>query len=220
MRLDPATATAPPAASGSAETDREALVAFSGENWSRSDLAERRAPRRMVTTNDDGRVTTLNLDNNDLSGEIPPELGNLSNLTSCPRSRQKKMTAGAGQPLQPDNSEPRQQRLERGDTAGAGQPLQPGRAVSQPQRLERGDRAGQESAGPQRQRLERGDTAGAGQPLQPDSAVPRPQPLSGEIPPELGNLSLIWLILGSLEGRPPELGSLSNLIYLLGSLSW
>ena len=46
------TPTAPPAASGSAETDREALVALynaNGENWYRKrQLAERRAPRRMV----------------------------------------------------------------------------------------------------------------------------------------------------------------------------
>ena len=33
-----------------------------------------------VYTNDDGRVTRLGLYANDLSGEIPPELGSLSNL--------------------------------------------------------------------------------------------------------------------------------------------
>ena len=35
---------------------------------------------RGVVTNDAGEVIGLNLDNNQLSGEIPPELGNLSNL--------------------------------------------------------------------------------------------------------------------------------------------
>ena len=34
-----------------------------------------------VATNDDGRVIALGLGDNDLSGEIPPELGSLSNLT-------------------------------------------------------------------------------------------------------------------------------------------
>ena len=34
-----------------------------------------------VITNDDGRVIRLTLRENDLRGEIPPELGSLSNLT-------------------------------------------------------------------------------------------------------------------------------------------
>ena len=34
-----------------------------------------------VTTDGNGRVTELDLDGNQLSGEIPPELGNLANLT-------------------------------------------------------------------------------------------------------------------------------------------
>ena len=84
---EPATATAPPAASGSAETDREALVALynatDGENWNRSDNWLSDAPLgewEGVTTDDDGRVTRLHLHANDLSGEIPAELGSLSNL--------------------------------------------------------------------------------------------------------------------------------------------
>ena len=83
----PATATAPPAASGSAETDREALVvlynATDGENWNRSDNWLSDAPLgewEGVTTNNDGRVTELRLVANDLRGEIPAELGSLSNL--------------------------------------------------------------------------------------------------------------------------------------------
>ena len=88
MRLYLRLATAPPAASGSAETDREALVALynatDGENWYGSDNWLSEAPLgewRGVTTNDDGRVTVLFLWDNDLSGEIPAELGSLSNLT-------------------------------------------------------------------------------------------------------------------------------------------
>ncbi len=81
-------ATAPPAASGSAETDREALVALynatDGENWNRSDNWLSGAPLgewEGVYTNDDGRVTDLVLFDDGLSGELPAELGSLSNLT-------------------------------------------------------------------------------------------------------------------------------------------
>ena len=78
-----APATAPPAASGSAKTDREALAALynatDGENWlSDAPLGEWWG----VTTNDDGRVTELDLYTNGLSGEIPAELGSLSNLSA------------------------------------------------------------------------------------------------------------------------------------------
>ena len=83
----PTATTAPPAASGSAETDREALVALynatNGENGTSSDNWLSDLPLgewRGVTTNGDGRVTELDLRNLGLSGEIPPELGNLSSL--------------------------------------------------------------------------------------------------------------------------------------------
>ena len=80
--------TAPPATGPTSdETDREALVALynatDGENWdaSRDSLSD--APLGEwsgVTTNDDGRVVVLDLYNNELSGEIPAELGSLTNL--------------------------------------------------------------------------------------------------------------------------------------------
>ena len=83
----PADATAPPAASRSAETDREALVALynatDGENWRTSDNWLSDAPLDDwygVATDDDGRVKELGLEFENLSGEIPPELGSLSNL--------------------------------------------------------------------------------------------------------------------------------------------
>ena len=81
-------ATAPPAASGSAETDREALVALynatGGKNWENSDNWLSGAPLgewHGVIINDDGRVTNLGLVGNGLGGEKPAELGSLSNLT-------------------------------------------------------------------------------------------------------------------------------------------
>ena len=114
----PAAATAPPAASGSIETDREALVALynatDGENWKGNANWLSDAPLgrwRGVTTNDDGRVTKLLFIGNNIGGEIPPELGRLSNLT---------------------HAAPRRRRLERGATGGAGQPLQPDSAASSP----------------------------------------------------------------------------------------
>ena len=85
----PAAAAAPPAASGSVETDRETLVALynatDGENWNESNNWLSDAPlgewEGVTTDYDDGRVTELSLFYNALSGEIPAELGNLSNLT-------------------------------------------------------------------------------------------------------------------------------------------
>ena len=83
----PATATSPPAASGSVKTDREALVALynatDGPNWHYNDNWLSDAPLgewKGVTTDDNGRVTVLYLRSNELSGEIPAELGSLSNL--------------------------------------------------------------------------------------------------------------------------------------------
>ena len=72
-----AAATAPPAVSGSAETDREALVALynttNGENWRNNDNWLSDVPLGEwygINTNDDGRVIALVFDDNLLSGEI------------------------------------------------------------------------------------------------------------------------------------------------------
>ena len=166
----PAAATAPLAASGSVETDREALVALynatDGENWNQSDNWLSDAPlgewkgvltddRRVVVLylGDNGltgeippelgslsNLTALYLDTNALSGEIPPELGSLSNLTDLSlyhNAFKRGDTGGAGQPLQPGRAGPPQQRVKRGDTGGAGQPLQPDKSAPPLQRLER-----------------------------------------------------------------------------------
>ena len=89
VALGPTATTAPPAASGSAETDREPLVALynatDGGNWNESANWLSDAPLgewEGVTTDGDGRVTKLELIFNNLRGEIPAELGSLSNLTS------------------------------------------------------------------------------------------------------------------------------------------
>ena len=75
----------PPPAGTSAETDRAALVAFyhatGGENWTTK--WESGAPVHRwhgVTTDENGRVTRLHIEKNELRGTLPPELGNLSEL--------------------------------------------------------------------------------------------------------------------------------------------
>ena len=72
---------------GDSDTDRAALVALynatDGANWGNNGNWLSTAPMgewHGVTTNSDGRVTQLGLSDNQLSGEIPAELGNLTNL--------------------------------------------------------------------------------------------------------------------------------------------
>ena len=74
------------AAQTSPEPDREALVALynatGGPNWDRISWPSYWPISEWtgVTTDDNGRVTELYFTNKQLSGEIPPELGNLTNL--------------------------------------------------------------------------------------------------------------------------------------------
>ena len=159
-----------PAIAKSSEADREALVALynatDGENWNGSHNWLSDAPLGEwdgVTTDDDGRVTALALYSNGLIGEIPAELGSLSNLGSLdlaePRQQRVERgdTAGAWQPLQPWIAEPRQQRVERGDTGVVRQPLQPDSADPRRQ---------PERSVPRRQRLERVRAKQPGRPVE------------------------------------------------------
>ena len=69
------------------ETDREVLVALynatGGPSWNSNTNWLNDVPISQwsgVTTDDTGRVTELVLNENQLSGEIPPQLGNLTSL--------------------------------------------------------------------------------------------------------------------------------------------
>ena len=84
----PKATAVPPLAQTSPETDREALIALynatGGPNWSGnynwlSDVPI--SEWEGVTTDGNGRVIGLALLGNQLSGELPLELGNLANLT-------------------------------------------------------------------------------------------------------------------------------------------
>ena len=83
----PSATPQPTLAQTSAETDRYALEALynatDGPKWTnnKSWLSDERIGEwHGVTTDYDGRVTGLGLDENQLNGEIPPELGNLASL--------------------------------------------------------------------------------------------------------------------------------------------
>ena len=72
-----------------AQRDRDALVALykatDGPNWRNNTNWLSDAPTSEwhgVTTDDNGCITRLSLGGNQLNGKVPPELGNLVNLTS------------------------------------------------------------------------------------------------------------------------------------------
>ena len=120
--------------------DREVLVelynALDGENWTNNTnwLTERPIREWHGVTNDaSGRVTGLVLDWNGLTGEIPTELGSLSNLELLALSNSNRLTGEI--PTELGNLSDLETLLARsvpigrvkwGDTEGAGQPLEVG----------------------------------------------------------------------------------------------
>ncbi|SHJ75385.1 Por secretion system C-terminal sorting domain-containing protein [Maribacter aquivivus] len=71
---------------GSAASDREALIALynstDGDNWTNSwDLSADMDTWYGVTVNGSGRVISINMYQNNLTGTVPPEISNLTELT-------------------------------------------------------------------------------------------------------------------------------------------
>ena len=219
-------------------TDRDALVALygttGGPGWTNRNGWLSEAPLRRwhgVAVDAQGRVVGLNLRSNGLSGEIPPELGGLSNLWHL--SLEWNDLSGAIPPELGGVSNLGSLSLGGNDLSGAIPPelgdlsnLEQlhlnSNALSGPIPPELGDLSNLE-------RLYLGGNALSG-PIPPELGdLSNLQVLSlyynallGEIPPELGdlsNLEQLHLYSNDLSGPiPPELGDLSNLRFL--NLDW
>ena len=155
----------------SLETDREALVALynaaDGPNWSNNTnwlSDEPSGEWHGVGTDRSGRVLSLYLDDHQLSGEIPAELGNLANLETLGLSRNQ--LSGEIPPELGNLANLKSLFLESNQLSGeipadlavaqgepVGQPRQPGMAVAQGEPVERVCTRGVARCGDQRPSL-------------------------------------------------------------------
>ena len=201
----------PPMAQTSPETDREALVALynatGGPNWNANNNWLSDVPISQwsgVTADNNGRVTTLILNRNNLSGEIPPELGNLTSLRGL--GLVENQLSGEIPPELGNLVALIDFGL--GDNQLSGEIPPEFGSLANLRYLILSDNQLSGEIPPAL-----GNLARLGYLSLSDNQ------LSGEIPPELGNLaSLNHLILGDnqLSGEiPPELGNLANLQALL-----
>ena len=191
----------------SVATDREALVALynatDGPNWDSNYDWLSDAPLDEwygVYTNDDGRVTELELEENQLSGEIPPELGNLANLIEL--WLHDNQLSGEIPPELGNLANLTGLWLSNNELSGEIPPELDNLANLRDLWLGNNDLSGEIPP-------ELGNLANL------EGLLLHENQLSGEIPPELGNLAnLIGLSLheNQLSGDiPPEMGSLANL---------
>ena len=189
------------------ETNRAALVAFyhsaNGTDWTNNEnwlTGEQLSNWYGVITNDDGLVIELDLEENNLTGTIAPELGNLSNLHSL--WLDKNQLAGSIPPELGNLSNIVNLDLDSNQLTG---PIPPELGnLSNVKRLELEDN-----------KLTGTIPAELGNlPQVEDLELARNQ-LTGLIPVELGNLSTLtdlYLEGNQLSGSiPPELGNLHNL---------
>ena len=204
------TPTPSPTGASTPDTDRAALAALynatDGPNWTNitnwlSDASI--GEWHGVTADDDGRVVELWLNDNDLTGHIPTQLGNLSNLTFL-GLWENQLTGTIPAELGNlanltelwliENELSGQIPAELGNLSNLIKLYLGGNELSGQIPAELGNLSNLRELG-----------FGSGQ-------------LSGRIPPELGrlsNLTRLWLDRNKLSGQiPAELGKLSNLIWL------
>ena len=190
--------------------DRQVLVklydALDGENWTNNSnwLTERPIREWHGVTNDaSGRVSGLLLDGNELTGELPAELGSLSNLQRLELGNNKL----SGEIPTELGSLSNVQRLELGNNKLSGEiPTELGNLGNLEILLLGSNQLTGEIP------MELGSLSNL------ETLVIKINQLTGEIPKELGNLSnleILVLMANRLTGEiPTVLGSLSNLITL------
>ena len=199
----------------SASPERDALTALyhatNGPGWTNSAGWLTAAPLEEwhgVVVDGEGRVTGLNLRDNGLSGEIPPDLADLANLESLDLRRNE--LSGEIPPQLGDLTNLTELRLNRNQLSGE-IPPQLGNLAN----LERLALGSNQLSGEIPPQL--GDLANL------KWLALGTNWLSGEIPPQLGNLAnLARLTLGSnrLSGEiPTQLGNLANLEWLTLSVN-
>ncbi len=202
--------TAPGPGPGTGEGDRANLVALynatGGPNWERNNNWLSDMPISQwsgVTTGYNGRVTGLSLPENQLSGEIPPELGNLANLTEL--LLYENQLSGEIPPELGNLANLTELLLYENQLSGEIPPELGNLANLTELFLYENQLSGEIP-------LELGNLANL------DDLILSNNQLSGEIPPELGNLAnleSLGLRGNQLSGEiPPELGNLANLEYL------
>ena len=202
-------ASATPTPSGSIATDRAALVALynatGGPNWTNKDnwLTDRPLEEWYGVSVVYGRVRSLYLIDNQLVGEIPPELGNLDNLVQL--ELQDNQLVGEIPPEFGNLDNLVYVHLHRNQLTGE-MPPELGNLTNLTGFALHGNQLTGEIPS------ELGDLVRLiGLNLGDNQ-------LTGEIPPELGNLTNITTL--QLEGNqltgeiPPELGNLTSLVYL------
>ena len=190
--------------------DRDTLVALynatDGENWTNNHNWLSNAPLAQwygVTTDSGDRVTVLGLRYNQLSGEIPPELGNLSNLTNL--DLELNQLSGEIPPELGNLSNLKYLYLGNNQLRGEIPPELGNLSDLEWLTIDLNQLSGEIPA----------QLSNLSNLMYLNLSSNQ---LSGEIPAELGNLSNLWrLSLGDNQlsgGIPPQLGNLSNLTSL------